>query len=216
MTFFKEIHRKIIFTLTAVALFVFVIFQIVMFGRFFGQVKLTYLVGFQLQLFLPYVGGLFLLLLSLVIVEDFRNHLQLERILAQIFWIVYFVFAILNRESLFRFYVRDNGDTSNLLANLIIIEIFFLLAIVFTGITYRTEVKGYLQYAFYAVGGVSFIFFLIRISVEWVTIIRDYILLTEFWLEIVLMVILSITLAFRWIKPKHQLEENSSEVVVKD
>lgn len=171
-----------------------------------GWVELASIVGFQLLLFLPYVGGLFLLFLSLVIVEDFRNYLQLERILAQIFWIVYFVFAILNRESLFMFYVRDNGDTSNLLANLIIIEVFFLLAIVFTGITYRSEVKGYLQYAFYAVGGVSFIFFLVRISVEWVNVIKDFILLTEFWLEIVIIVILSMTLLLKWIKPKQQIE----------
>ena len=188
------------------------IVRIVFFAIYYKSLDFEVLSYYQPFLFTPYIIAFSLITISLAIAKTSKDYLQLDRILALIFWIVNLVFSVLNKESLFMFYFRNNTDTSNTLSNLIVIEISFLLALVFTGITYRHETKGYMAYSFYALGAESFIFFLVRISVEWITIIGTYIIIVEFWLEIVMILFIVVTFVMQLIATfrKNKEEKNYS------
>ncbi len=173
---------------------VYSILQIIGFAKSYETLEFTYLETFQLQLFIPYFVGFVFLFLTLFFVKNIKGYLQVERILSIVFWIVYFVFSIINRAFLFMFYVKSSEDSSSFLENLIIIEVFFLLALAFTGITYRTDISKYLSYTLYALAGTSFIFFLIRLTAQWEPVLRKFILLSEFWIEVLLICSLGILL----------------------
>ncbi|MHA1200400.1 MAG: hypothetical protein ACTSQF_13840, partial [Candidatus Heimdallarchaeaceae archaeon] len=214
-TFWEDVNEDkwMLFVLSTIFLVWYLIAKIVHFAIRFNSIDFRFLDFYERIIFTPYMLAFGIITVSLMIAKTTKEYRQLERILAILFWIIHLVFAGLNKDKVFMLYVRNNEETSNILTNLIVIEIFFLLALVFTGLTYRTELRGYISYSFYALGAVSFLFFLIRISVEWIEYLKTFILMIEFWLEIILLVILSVLFVLKWFEPKLGQKQKLSEEI---
>ncbi len=141
-----------------------------------------------------YLIGITCIILPLLMVNRKKELLQVSRLFAIISWFVYFVYVCIYRSLIFFFYMK-NSLTENSHLNIILpIELFFSLALIFTGITYDNDVKkNYLSYFLYVLAGVSFIFFLFRMSIQWEGKFQSFLVKTEFWTELIIILFLILT-----------------------
>jgi len=148
-----------------------------------------------------YLIGISFIILPILIVNTKKEFFQITRIFAIIGWLTYTIFLCIYNQIIFFFYMRNSLAENTHLNIILPIELFFSLSLIFTGIAYdNSNSKNYLSYFLYVLAGLSFVFFLLRMSIQWEINFQSFLVKAEYWSELSIVFFLIITLEIITIK----------------